>query len=785
MSLDLSQFLQSFFEECMESLDSMENMLLNLEAASDKTDAINTIFRGAHSIRGGSATFGFTDVSSFTHIMETLLDKVREGAKTITHDDVDLLLASVDCVRGMLSARQNNGTADLARAEELQVRLKAALNDQPIAAVVAAAPSPPKPASDAINDDEFEALLDNLHGKGAFSPSMARAPRLDPIGEGGAPGVSSPAAAAKPAASGEITDDEFESLLDNLHGKGGVPGASQGMADWRIDFRPHPKLMQKGSDPLRIVHVLESLGSLCVTVDDSAIPAFSQLNPQECYLKWKFDLSTGASRDQIEEAFAWAKGDADIEIVCLTSKPVAKAAPVAQAAAAPVPAAPVGTKPPEEHQAMTAPPTPAARPAPAAAATSATQEGTSIRVGIDKVDALINMVGELVITQSMLSQQSKRLELHRHPKLIDGLAQLERNTRELQESVMRIRMLPISFAFNRFPRIVRDLSQQLGKKIELKMTGETTELDKTVMEKIGDPLVHLVRNSLDHGLEKPEVRRAAGKSETGTLHLNAYHQSGNIVIEIIDDGAGLPKDKILKKAKERGLIGDERNLPDEKIYELIFMPGFSTAEKVTDVSGRGVGMDVVRKNIKGLGGTVEIASKEGQGTTITIRLPLTLAILDGQSVRIGDENYIIPLVSIVESIKIRKDMINIVAGKAEVIRLRDEYMPVLRLYQIFGTEPRTTDLLEGLLVVVEGEGMKTGLFVDELLGQQQVVIKSLETNFKRVDSISGATILGDGTVALILDIPGLIKLAKEKIDPAEIERLHQGDTHEQGEHLAA
>jgi two-component system chemotaxis sensor kinase CheA len=771
MSLDLSQFLQSFFEECIESLDSMENMLLNLEASSDKTDAINTIFRGAHSIKGASATFGFTDVSSFTHIMETLLDKVREGTKIITHDDVDLLLTSVDCVRGMLTARQNNSTADVARAEELQIKLKAALNDQPIAAVVAAAP-PPKANPEVINDDEFEALLDNLHGKG------------------GAPGVSSPAApaaAAKPAASGEITDDEFESLLDNLHGKGGAPGASQGMADWHIDFHPHPKLMQKGSDPLRIVRVLEALGTLRVTVDDSAIPALAQLNPQECYLRWKLELSTGASRDQIEEAFAWAKGDADIKIVCLTSKLVAKAAPAVQAAAAPVPTPPVETKSPEEPHVMTAPPTPAARTAPAvaAAATTTAQEGTSIRVGIDKVDALINMVGELVITQSMLSQQSKRLELHRHPKLIDGLAQLERNTRELQESVMRIRMLPISFAFNRFPRIVRDLSQQLGKKIELKMTGETTELDKTVMEKIGDPLVHLVRNSLDHGLEKPEVRRAAGKPETGTLHLNAYHQSGNIVIEIIDDGAGLPKDKILKKARERGLIGDERSLSDEKIYELIFMPGFSTAEKVTDVSGRGVGMDVVRKNIKGLGGTVEIASKEGKGTTITIRLPLTLAILDGQSVRIGDENYIIPLVSIVESIKIRQDMINIVAGKAEIIRLRNEYMPVLRLYQIFGTEPRTTDLLEGLLVVVEGEGMKTGLFVDELLGQQQVVIKSLETNFKRVDSISGATILGDGTVALILDIPGLITLARQKIDPAEIERLHQDDSIKQGEHLAA
>lgn len=767
MSLDLSQYLQSFFEECSESLDSMETTLLNLESSGDKTDAINTIFRGAHSIKGASATFAFNDVSSFTHIMETLLDKVREGRKTITRDDVDLLLASVDCVRGMLAAKQNNSEIDTTRVEELQAKLKAALDETP-KAVKVQAPPPPKPAANEINDEEFENLLDNLHGKGA-APGGAKA------------AVSS---SAKPAEGDEITDDEFDAMLDQLHGKSGAPSAASAMSDWRIVFRPHPALIQKGNDPLRIFRLLESLGELRVTVDDSAVPAFSELNPEECHLRWVLELASEAPREQIEEAFAWVMGDSDLEVVCLKNGPAGKATdPSEKAAAASGLISADATEPPEEPMTKDTPAAPAAvseqQPAARGASTATGQEGMSIRVGIDKVDALINMVGELVITQSMLNQQSKRLDLRRHPGMQQSLSQLDRNTRELQESVMRIRMLPISFAFNRFPRLVHDLTQKLGKKVELKMTGESTELDKTVMEKIGDPLVHLVRNSLDHGLEKPEARRAAGKPETGTLHLNAYHQGGNIVIEIADDGAGLPKEKILKKAKERGLIGDDRNLTDDKIHELIFLPGFSTAEKVSDVSGRGVGMDVVRKNIKALGGTVEIASREGRGTTITIRLPLTLAILDGQSVRVGDENYIIPLVSIVESIKVREDMVSVVAGKAEIIRLREDYLPVLRLYQVFDTEPRTKNLFDGLLVIVEGEGMKAGLFVDQLLGQQQVVIKSIETNFRRVDSFSGATILGDGTVALILDIPGLIKLAREKIDPDEIERLHQG------EHLAA
>jgi two-component system chemotaxis sensor kinase CheA len=334
---------------------------------------------------------------------------------------------------------------------------------------------------------------------------------------------------------------------------------------------------------------------------------------------------------------------------------------------------------------------------------------------------------------------------------------------------MQIRMLPISFAFNRFPRMVHDLSQKLGKKIELKMSGEQTELDKTVMEKIGDPLVHLVRNSLDHGIESPAERVQAGKTEVGELHLNAYHQGGNIVIEIKDDGKGLDKERILNKAIERGLVADSDNLTDEKIYELIMSPGFSTAETVSDVSGRGVGMDVVRRNIKDLGGTIDVSSTPGAGTTFTIRLPLTLAILDGQLVRVGQETYIIPLVSIVESLQIRQEKVNVITGKAEVYKLRDEYLPIVRLYSLFDQTPDSTELDGGLLVVVEGDGRRVGLFVDDLLGQQQVVIKSLETNYKKVDGVSGATILGDGTVALILDAGGLIDFSQARYTTDDVD----------------
>ncbi|HYM33979.1 MAG TPA: chemotaxis protein CheA, partial [Steroidobacteraceae bacterium] len=365
----------------------------------------------------------------------------------------------------------------------------------------------------------------------------------------------------------------------------------------------------------------------------------------------------------------------------------------------------------------------------------------------------------LVITQSMLSQLGAQVVTGSSSRFQSGLSQLERNVRELQESVMRVRMLPISFVFSRFPRMVRDLSQRLGKQVDLKVTGDQTELDKTVLERVGDPLMHLVRNCVDHGIELPEARTAAGKSAAGTVHLDAYHKGGAIIIEVGDDGAGLNKNRILEKARARGLVEASETPSDAEIFEQIFVPGFSTVDQATDISGRGVGMDVVRRNVKELGGTIELRSTLGQGSRFIITLPLTLAIVDGQSVSVGPEKYIVPLTAIVESLQLKASMVSRVVGRGEVFSFREDYIPVVRLHEIFDVEPRSRELHEGLLMIVEGEGERVGLFVDDLLGQQQVVIKSLETNYRRVDGVSGATILGDGSVALILDIPGLIRAA--------------------------
>jgi two-component system, chemotaxis family, sensor kinase CheA len=413
-----------------------------------------------------------------------------------------------------------------------------------------------------------------------------------------------------------------------------------------------------------------------------------------------------------------------------------------------------GAKAADPEPAPPRPEAPAVEPAEAARNTGG--DASSIRVAIEKIDELLNSVGEVVITQSMLMQVGLKLEGPLAEELRSGLSQLERNVRELQESVMRVRMLPISFVFNRMPRMVRDLGRQLGKQVQLKMTGEQTELDKTVLERIGDPLVHLVRNSIDHGIEAPDVRAAAGKPETGTIKLHAYHKGGNIIVEVSDDGGGLNRERILAKARERGLVAPDEEPSEERTYNLIFQPGFSTAEQVSDVSGRGVGMDVVRRNIVELGGHVQIVSTPGSGSTVRIRLPLTLAILDGQLIRVGDEVFVVPLVSIVETIQVTPEQLNYVAGSVELLRLRNESIPIIRLRDVFGVEADTSSRSKHLLTIVEADGQRAGVFVDELLAQQQVVIKSLETNFRQLAGISGATMLGDGRVALILDVPGLI-----------------------------
>lgn len=526
--------------------------------------------------------------------------------------------------------------------------------------------------------------------------------------------------------------------------------ASNKCTDWRIAFRPHLHLFRTGNDPGRLLRELARLGEVTVTAEVSRLPDLDAIDAEDCYLQWDIVLRASVEERQILEVFDWVEGDCDLLVTAVP--PVVAAAPLVKGTEA-------DGAPPQAIVAAAA-----TRPVP-------NSEGGSIRVSTDKVDAIINLVGELVITQSMLNCFGESFDMSMQDKLRDGLALLARNTRELQETVLKIRMLPISFSFNRFPRLVHDLSAKLGKKVALKLSGEQTELDKTVLEKVSDPLLHLVRNSLDHGIEKPEVRRQAGKPETGTVHLHAAHQGGGIVIEIRDDGAGLHTERILAKARERGLVGADEQLSPEKIHELIFAPGFSTADEITDVSGRGVGMDVVRRNIQELGGNIEIRTEAGRGTTFLIRLPLTLAILDGQLVRVADQTYVIPLTSIVESVQVRTAQVSRVASHAEFYRLRDQYLPILRLYQIFNLQPAVLQLEEGLLVVIEADGQQAGIFVDDLLAQQQVVIKSLESNFRRVSGVSGATILGDGTVSMILDIPGIVRLARERAPQGADARL--------------
>jgi two-component system chemotaxis sensor kinase CheA len=678
MSVDLSQFHQIFFEESFEGLDVMESELLEMDLDDVNEETVNTIFRAAHSIKGGAGTFGFMPISEFTHVVETLLDEIRSGQRTMKANYIDLFLQSVDCLRGMLSDMQGGNEPEAERPAQLR--------------------------------KEFEVIL-----------NMASAP----------------------------TEGEDPSTA----------GDGQG---WLIKMSPHRDLLLTGNEPFRMFRELRDIvGDDCLEVtsycDD--VPDFSSLTPEECFLKWDLKVTKSVPLEDIKAVFEWVEDECDLEYLSLDSTSDAELSDAdnhiedasSAASAEAVAEAEQTSVEATEIKATEVKAEKSAKPVKKQA------ESSSIRVSIDKVDSLINMVGELVITQSMLGELGSNFDLGRLAKLQEGLSQLEQNTRELQESVMKIRMMPISFAFSRFPRLVRDLGNQLDKKVNLVTLGEQTELDKTVMEKISDPLVHLVRNSMDHGLETTPERIAAGKKEEGTITLNAYHQGGNIVIEVADDGAGLNEEKILQKAVEKKLVPEKNNLSPEEIHQLVFLPGFSTADAVSDISGRGVGMDVVRKNIQALNGTIEVRSQRHKGSTFIIRLPLTLAILDGQLVQVCNETYIFPLVSIVESIQISRSSLNRVTAGQYVMQLRNEYIPIVCLDQVFGLREADDSSENLMLVVVEGDTEKIGIVVDDLLGQQQVVIKSLEQNYKKVSGISGATILGDGTVALIIDISSIDK----------------------------
>ena len=726
MSIDLSQFHQVFFEESFEGLDIMESNLLALDLAEVDSETINTIFRAAHSIKGGAGTFGFMQISDFTHALETLLDEIRSGERDIEQEHVDMLLQCVDCLRELMNDLQAGGEPDMAQADELKLHFEKVLATK-------------GSSSNRETDSSSANVASDIESAVAIEQNIDEVNVSDSVG-------------------------------------------------WIVHFIPCEDVLCTGNEPYRMFRELKELaqaqdGSIDVVSHRQTLPPFSEMHPEMCYLSWTITVRANIELSDIEEIFEWVVDDCDIRYESLAdtasenddaevildeaSETVVEDAKTnsVELNAAAEPSIEEINQETKPAQTVTTANCNTDNPAKTAKKNT---ENTSIRVSIDKIDGLINMVGELVITQSMLGQLGQEFDMGRIQRLQEGLAQLEQNTRELQESVMKIRMLPISFAFSRFPRLIRDLSKQLGKEVDLEMMGENTELDKTVMEKIGDPLVHLVRNSLDHGLECADERIRNGKSSVGKITLNAFHHGGSIVIEVKDDGAGLNKDRIRKKALEKGLITQDDSLSDSQIYDLIFQPGFSTADVVSDVSGRGVGMDVVKRNITELNGSIEVSSIPGEGSVFSIRLPLTLAILDGQLVKVGNEIYIFPLVSIVESIQLEKSMLNNITGSQYVMQLRNDYVPIISLQDIFNIKTAKQDLEGAMLVVVEGDNGKVGVVVDELLGQQQVVIKSLEKNYQKVDSISGATILGDGTVALIIDVSGLNNRSSDKKNDTHI-----------------
>lgn len=856
MSIDTSEFLDVLMEDSLEALSDMETSLLDLDSGGDDSELINTIFRGAHSIKGGSGMLGLDEVAGFTHLMETLLDEVREGQRKIDMPVIGLLLECVDALRGMFAAIKEGVDNDAVLIASLVERLTATLeNREPVLAT----PEPATASEPEIQRPELqpEVEIETARDEPFIDEPLevAEAPSEDPLLD------LLDLESAQP-------ESDHDSTMDTLLAPSGdfvTPG-------WAVQFVPDHDLFLNGFDPLDFIRQLAKLGGVDAKSDINVLPGLARINPEQCYMAWDINVVTDEGSDAVREVFSPVASqceliieplqeahanqlraiiaeqesarkeqtgqdavsylretvlgessgdaepaklvedvgvteasvvavvdseadvlsdtvpspaedamseienavDADADASVISGLPASSATPEIEIAAAKVEApvegnaAPVSETPVVAEVPVAKPQTkPAAKPKSKAGARAADRKandnGGSIRVSTQKIDALINMAGELVITQAMLAQLGEKLEdtgLQEIEHLRDGLAQLERNSRELQDAVMSIRMLPISFAFSRFPRMIRDLATKFDKKVRLVTTGEQTELDKTVMEKIGDPLVHLVRNSFDHGIEMPQDRLKVGKDETGTIELNAYHQGGNIVIEVIDDGKGLDREVIIAKAREKELIGPDEQVPEDKALELIFEPGFSTAAQVSDLSGRGVGMDVVRRNIRDLGGHIELESEQGKGTRFTIRLPLTLAILDGQLVTVGSETFIVPLISIVESLQIQPEFMKTVAGQTELYHLRDEYIPVVKLNELFSIKRLNhTGAEHDLLVVVEGDGKKIGLQVDDLLGQQQAFIKSLETNFKPVTGISGATILGDGTVSLILDAGAIVRLS--------------------------
>lgn len=640
----------TYFEESAELLESAYAQLAALSEGRADDETVHALFRAIHSIKGGGGAFGFDRLVAFTHVMETLLDQVRDHTRKCDEALLALLLRGADLVADLLAAERSGSTL----------------------------------------------------------PAGVETPLLEALAQAASGTAAGPAAVAAHSA---------------------PPAATA--TGWTIRFRPHAALYRNANEPLLLVRELRRLGPLAVQADLSGLPELDRLEPEDAYIGWTFTLDAAVPEAQVAEVFEFVSDDCDLAITPLGP---------ARAEAAP-----------ESGQATLAAPA-----APPQAVRTEAPAAQSVRVDVAKVDRLVNLVGELVINQAMLVQLGSQLPPDLCPGLTTGLETLSQHLRELQEGVMAIRTQPVRSVFARMPRLVRELSAQLGKEARLVVTGEATEIDKTVVEQLADPLTHLLRNALDHGIEPPEARVAAGKPRQGTIHLSAEQRSGRIVIELSDDGRGIDRAKVVARAKERGLIPADAALSDAEAEGLIFLPGFSTAETVSAVSGRGVGMDVVRRNIQALGGRVTVESRPGGGSRFLLSLPLTLAVLDGLVVTVGTEAYILPIAAIVESLRPARDDIHSLPGRGEVLAMRGAYVPLLPLHRRFAVPGAVTDPARGIVVIVETDHAgRLGLVVDDLVGQQQVVVKSLEANYGEVEGVGGATILGDGRVALILDIAGL------------------------------
>ncbi|MFK0298323.1 chemotaxis protein CheA [Brevundimonas sp. NPDC090276] len=747
----------TFFQECSELLGDLEANLLALETGEGDIETINAVFRAVHSVKGGAGAFGLEDLVRFAHVFETLMDELRSGRKECDDVTIKTLLRASDVLADHIAAAQGTGApVDAARSAGLVAELEVLTHGQAVAAA---------PVAAVADEDDF-----------GFTPLT-----LD-LADFGAP-------AELPSL--DLPSLELPSLdLPDLV----TPSA----AGWRIVFRPHPRLYASANDVSLLLRELARLGQTSVELDASGLPSLDALDAEDAHLIWTIVLTGDAAEADVRDVFDFVEMDCDLSITALGGAtpsveadlpplPILDAAPAAPEfdiaallakAAAPVEApapAPVVAAPEPVVVAAQAPAAPApkpvapAAPAPAAPSTPAAVAPVTIRVDLDRVDRLINVVGELVIQQAMLAQRVMESGLARSSDIALGLEDLELLTRDIQDSVMAIRAQPVKSVFQRMPRLVREVAEMTGKRVRLVTSGEDTEVDKTVVERLAEPITHMLRNAIDHGLESPEEREAAGKPAEGTVRLAALHRSGRIVIEIADDGKGINRPRVRGIAVDRGLIAEDAVLTDDEVDNLIFLPGFSTAETITDVSGRGVGMDVVRRSIQALGGRISISSNPGKGSTFTLSLPLTLAVLDGMVVAAAEQTLVAPLSAIVESLTPRVEDVHYVGGHDAVIRFREEFVPLVDVGRVMGFREDATPLMGGVVMIVETEaGSRAALLVDAINGQRQVVIKSLETHYRHVEGVSAATILGDGSVALILDIDALVIAGRRKSNRPEL-----------------